>query len=196
MFSSVKYSLHDNQTHIVVSILSQRCCRINSYGFNLVIIPIALPNKKQKTATDIPLQFRYSVTNHIRESRFICISLLDAFIFRISSAWKRKKQKGLMSFLLFGPSVEIRTRGLLNPIQARYQTSPHPDKCLRLTTALIYYHTLSENASTFFIIFQKFYYSSFCPYSPTSDLMTLPKFHKVTTCCSAACFSSSVSYST
>ena len=26
-----------------------------------------------------------------------------------------------------GPSVEIRTRGLLNPIQARYQTSPHPD---------------------------------------------------------------------
>ena len=28
---------------------------------------------------------------------------------------------------LYGPSVEIRTRGLLNPIQARYQTSPHPD---------------------------------------------------------------------
>ena len=28
---------------------------------------------------------------------------------------------------IFGPSVEIRTRGLLNPIQARYQTSPHPD---------------------------------------------------------------------
>ena len=27
----------------------------------------------------------------------------------------------------YGPSVEIRTRGLLNPIQARYQTSPHPD---------------------------------------------------------------------
>lgn len=26
----------------------------------------------------------------------------------------------------FGPSVEIRTQGLLNPIQARYQTSPHP----------------------------------------------------------------------
>ena len=31
------------------------------------------------------------------------------------------------SFPFFGPSVEIRTRGLLNPIQARYQTSPHPD---------------------------------------------------------------------
>ena len=26
-----------------------------------------------------------------------------------------------------GPSVEIRTQGLLNPIQARYQTSPHPE---------------------------------------------------------------------
>ncbi len=28
---------------------------------------------------------------------------------------------------VYGPSVEIRTRGLLNPIQARYQTSPHPE---------------------------------------------------------------------
>ena len=27
----------------------------------------------------------------------------------------------------YGPSVEIRTQGLLNPIQARYQTSPHPE---------------------------------------------------------------------
>ena len=33
---------------------------------------------------------------------------------------------------LYGPSVEIRTRGLLNPIQARYQTSPHPDILLCL----------------------------------------------------------------
>ena len=30
---------------------------------------------------------------------------------------------------MFGPSVEIRTQGLLNPIQARYQTSPHPEIC-------------------------------------------------------------------
>ena len=35
----------------------------------------------------------------------------------------------------FGPSVEIRTRGLLNPIQARYQTSPHPEICLRSLNA-------------------------------------------------------------
>ena len=33
---------------------------------------------------------------------------------------------------ILGPSVEIRTRGLLNPIQARYQTSPHPETYLVL----------------------------------------------------------------
>ncbi len=32
-----------------------------------------------------------------------------------------------MNFLFFGRSVGIRTRGLLDPNQARYQTSPHPD---------------------------------------------------------------------
>ena len=34
---------------------------------------------------------------------------------------------------IFGPSAEIRTRGLLNPIQARYQTSPHPESNNLLT---------------------------------------------------------------
>ena len=36
---------------------------------------------------------------------------------------------GVASFsaTLVGPSDWIRTSGLLNPIQARYQTSPHPD---------------------------------------------------------------------
>ena len=38
---------------------------------------------------------------------------------------KRTKSLDLVRFL--HPSVEIRTQGLLNPIQARYQTSPHPD---------------------------------------------------------------------
>ena len=33
----------------------------------------------------------------------------------------------------FGPSDWIRTSGLLNPIQARYQTSPHPDIHLLLS---------------------------------------------------------------
>ena len=41
----------------------------------------------------------------------------------------RKTKKDGISLRIFrrGPSVEIRTQGLLNPIQARYQTSPHPD---------------------------------------------------------------------
>ena len=42
---------------------------------------------------------------------------------------------------IFGPSVEIRTQGLLNPIQARYQTSPHPDIHLPVRQ-LIYNSTL------------------------------------------------------
>ena len=49
-----------------------------------------------------------------------------------------------------GPSVEIRTRGLLNPIQARYQTSPHPDSLIIILTnpsfvkyiSSIYFHFL------------------------------------------------------
>ena len=46
---------------------------------------------------------------------------------------KRKKQSVHYRILkshkdtLHGPSDWIRTSGLLNPIQARYQTSPHPD---------------------------------------------------------------------
>ena len=38
---------------------------------------------------------------------------------------------------LFGPSDWIRTSGLLNPIQARYQTSPHPDIHLLSLTSRI-----------------------------------------------------------
>ena len=38
---------------------------------------------------------------------------------------KEKAQK--MKLLSFGRSGEIRTRGLLNPIQARYQTALHPE---------------------------------------------------------------------
>ena len=40
---------------------------------------------------------------------------------------KNKNQKNSCPSGFYGPSAEIRTRGLLNPIQARYQTSPHPD---------------------------------------------------------------------
>ena len=43
------------------------------------------------------------------------------------STMRAKKKCLLNGNTSFGPSVEIRTQGLLNPIQARYQTSPHPD---------------------------------------------------------------------
>ena len=44
---------------------------------------------------------------------------------------KHKKRTALFRELFFGPSAEIRTQGLLNPIQARYQTSPHPETAVR-----------------------------------------------------------------
>ena len=44
------------------------------------------------------------------------------------SARKVQKRLEILRFqVFFGPSDWIRTSGLLNPIQARYQTSPHPD---------------------------------------------------------------------
>ncbi len=51
---------------------------------------------------------------------------------------ENENRKSRCPFGFHGPSVEIRTRGLLNPIQARYQTSPHPDILFAaLLTALI-----------------------------------------------------------
>ena len=38
----------------------------------------------------------------------------------------QQKRPALLSWS-FGPSGESRTHGLLNPIQARYQTAPHPE---------------------------------------------------------------------
>ncbi len=56
------------------------------------------------------------------------------FVYRIKSRFSVKRRnpnpsptwKIKFGFLSFGPSDWIRTSGLLNPIQARYQTSPHP----------------------------------------------------------------------
>ncbi len=39
----------------------------------------------------------------------------------------KKTGLGITQSCVFGRSVGIRTRGLLDPNQARYQTSPHPD---------------------------------------------------------------------
>ena len=62
-----------------------------------------------------------------------------------------------------GPSVEIRTRGLLNPIQARYQTSPHPDILflLRSRCQLAYINTSVFEMQVFFSIFLKKFEKSF-----------------------------------
>ena len=60
-------------------------------------------------------------------------SLIKYTVFPILLSAKKKNQNSRYCSG-FGPSVEIRTRGLLNPIQARYQTSPHPDfACVSLT---------------------------------------------------------------
>lgn len=45
----------------------------------------------------------------------------------IAELFEKKNHRKHLVFGGFGPSAEIRTQGLLNPIQARYQTSPHPD---------------------------------------------------------------------
>ena len=63
---------------------------------------------------------------------------------------RTQKQKEHLLFLLFGPSVEIRTRGLLNPIQARYQTSPHPDILLRCPQRLSILAYLVRKCQYFF----------------------------------------------
>ena len=67
------------------------------------------------------------------------------------------------NFPLFGPSDWIRTSGLLNPIQARYQTSPHPDILLFLSglapSTWLYYHRFLKYASFFFKKSKKFFLS-------------------------------------
>lgn len=49
---------------------------------------------------------------------------------------------------LNGPSGESRTHGLLNPIQARYQTALHPDIC-RFLRQVILYDAIEHLSSSF-----------------------------------------------
>ena len=55
-----------------------------------------------------------------------------------------------------GPSDWIRTSGLLNPIQARYQTSPHPETAIRFRR-LDYITTFRGEMQAFFSIFLSFF---------------------------------------
>ena len=52
-----------------------------------------------------------------------------------------------------GPSDWIRTSGLLNPIQARYQTSPHPERTVFLTRQLRYNTMPWRKKQALFLIF-------------------------------------------
>lgn len=61
---------------------------------------------------------------------------------------------------MFGPSDWIRTSGLLNPIQARYQTSPHPEVAA-LIGRLDYITTFCEKMQVFFSIFLDFFRKPF-----------------------------------
>ena len=74
---------------------------------------------------------------------------------------QKRLQKDLKSQRLqvfYGPSVEIRTQGLLNPIQARYQTSPHPDFLLSVAVSrrLVYNSTVGNGMQVFFSLFSVF----------------------------------------
>ena len=71
---------------------------------------------------------------------------------------QKRLQKDLKSQrfqVFYGPSVEIRTQGLLNPIQARYQTSPHPDFLLSVAVSrrLVYNSTVGNGMQVFFSLF-------------------------------------------
>ena len=82
----------------------------------------------------------------------------------VKACQERIKQKSSenhpnkMIFGTFGPSVEIRTQGLLNPIQARYQTSPHPDFLLSVAVSrrLVYNSTVGNGMQVFFSLFSFF----------------------------------------
>ena len=74
---------------------------------------------------------------------------------------QKRLQKDLKSQrfqIFYGPSVEIRTQGLLNPIQARYQTSPHPDFLLPVAVSrrLVYNSTVGNGMQVFFSLFSFF----------------------------------------
>ena len=71
-----------------------------------------------------------------------------------SRQYRYKKRTALFRELFFGPSAEIRTQGLLNPIQARYQTSPHPEITARCSGQLRYSTT---HKAFWQEVFQKFF---------------------------------------
>ena len=100
-----------------------------------------------KTAKRHPLhttRYQVSVHLHFSKSQKSYEKVLKPFDFRTFS----------------GPSDWIRTSGLLNPIQARYQTSPHPEVAA-LIGRLDYITTSCEKMQVFFSIFLDFFRKPF-----------------------------------
>ena len=94
-------------------------------------------------------------------SRFVLGRRTISFVPMKNSVCKKRLQKDLKSQrfqVFYGPSVEIRTQGLLNPIQARYQTSPHPDFLLSVAVSrrLVYNSTVGNGMQVFFSLFSVF----------------------------------------
>ena len=72
-----------------------------------------------------------------------------------------------------GPSDWIRTSGLLNPIQARYQTSPHPDICF-VSQLPEYISTPFQKKQALFFFFPKnFFRQKIRKTSPQSRVLRL-----------------------
>ena len=73
------------------------------------------------------------------------IQVVDFFVDLTYEDVSKRNQKAIkkhrnhtISVLLYGRSVGIRTRGLLDPNQARYQTSPHPVSLAYYKEILVY----------------------------------------------------------
>ena len=87
------------------------------------------------------------------------MQLVQCFVIQEASSsmqQQNKNRKPTSGFPVFGPSVEIRTRGLLNPIQARYQTSPHPE-IARVSRPLGYTITPPQKKQAFFYFLRKIF---------------------------------------
>ena len=99
-----------------------------------------------------------------------------------SFPYKKESPPKKVDFL-FGRSTGIRTRGLLDPNQARYQTSPCPDSQVIIMIFPWIVKGIME-------IPRK---SGGFDYSPIFCLITLPRFHRRTTPATASSFSCSFS---
>ena len=75
-----------------------------------------------------------------------------SLVFKAFSYAKLKSPQPIVSSTedFRGPSDWIRTSGLLNPIQARYQTSPHPENAGLCVGQLMYNTTLEKKKQPLF----------------------------------------------